>query len=136
MTIQPVKADTSKNRLDLISTVAIEELGWVLTYGASKYSEHNWRNGSGLAWSRVLAAALRHLFAFQRGQDLDPETGRPHLAHAMACVMFLLEYQLLGTGQDDRWRPVTEMRHVSEIRLSGESPLARIWNNIAVKREG
>lgn len=101
----PTKNDGGKTQLELMSFPAVEELGKVLTFGAKKYAAHNWREGEGLEWSRVLGAALRHLSALGAGQDLDPETGLPHAAHAMCCCMFLTEYQVLGTGKDDRWKP-------------------------------
>lgn len=97
------KADAEKNHLDLLSAPAIECLGQVLTYGAKKYSPNNWRKGKGLEYTRLIGAALRHVFAFTRGEDNDPETNLPHIAHAMCCCMFLLEYILLKRGIDDRW---------------------------------
>lgn len=112
---QGIKHDQEKTRTDLLSSLAIEELAKVLTFGAKKYTAHNWRHG--MAWSRLIGAALRHLFAFMRGEDRDPETGLCHLAHAMCCIMFLLEYWLTGNGSDDRWdekgkMPVAEGRDV------------------------
>lgn len=97
-----VKTDADKVRLDLLSTPAIIGMGAVLTYGAQKYVEHNWRKG--MHWSRLVAAAMRHLFAFAGGEDIDPESGWPHLDHALCCLMFLSEYQKTGIGTDDRWR--------------------------------
>ena len=47
-------------------------------------------------WSRLLGAALRHLFAWGAGKGKDDETGRSHLAHAAACVLFLLDYEMTG----------------------------------------
>lgn len=96
-----IKYDHKKLRLDLLSTIAIEEVAKVLTFGADKYSAHNWR--SGFAYSRLLGACLRHIFAFMRGETNDPETGLCHLAHAMCCLMFLLEHVLASFGSDDRW---------------------------------
>lgn len=100
-TAQAVKFDTTKNPLDLLSPVALEGVGLVLAYGAQKYSAHNWRKG--MAWSRLIGAALRHLLAFTRGENLDPESGLPHLDHAACCLMFLSEYQKARLGTDDRW---------------------------------
>lgn len=98
------KNDAEKIRLELLSVTAMEEIGKVLTFGAKKYDAHNWRKG--MAWSRLLGAALRHLTAYMRGEDLDPETGLSHLAHAGCCIMFLLEYQKSGLGTDDRFKEV------------------------------
>lgn len=97
-----LKYDTGKPPLDLLSTVALLETAKVMDFGKRKYNAHNWRNG--LEWSRVLGAALRHLTAFNAGEDLDPETGLSHLAHASCCVMFLLEYQVTHKELDDRYK--------------------------------
>jgi hypothetical protein len=85
---QGVKFDAQKPRMDLLDAYAIEQLACVLTFGAQKYEAHNWRKG--IVRGRLLAAALRHLFAYLRGEDRDPESGLSHVAHAMCCCMFLL----------------------------------------------
>jgi hypothetical protein len=83
-----VKFDAQKLRLDLLDPYAIEQLAAVLTFGAGKYQPHNWRKG--ISKSRLIAAALRHLFAYLRGEDNDRESGLSHVAHAMCNLMFLL----------------------------------------------
>jgi hypothetical protein len=83
-----LKHDTGKARMDLLDPVAIEQLARVLGFGAQKYGPHNWRQG--IQQSSLLAAALRHLFAHLGGEDADPESGLPHVAHAMCSLMFLL----------------------------------------------
>ena len=97
-----VKNDNGKNRLDLLPVEALLEIGKVLTFGAQKYSDENWRQGC--AWSRYYAAAQRHLYAWKYGDDLDEDSGLSHLAHANCCILFLLTSSLLGLGTDDRWR--------------------------------
>ncbi|WP_442880072.1 dATP/dGTP diphosphohydrolase domain-containing protein [Aurantimonas sp. A2-1-M11] len=54
-----------------------------------------------MAWSRLRGALDRHMAAFDHGEDTDPETGLPHLAHAACCLTFLLSYQLRNVGEDD-----------------------------------
>jgi hypothetical protein len=66
--------------------------------------DHGWRQ-SAAEWSRYLAACLRHVFKFLGGEDCDPETGLSHMAHAACCVLFVLQYQLESSGNDDRWKP-------------------------------
>lgn len=95
-----LKFDAGKPRLELLSVPAMEAIAEVMTFGAKKYAAHNWRKG--FEWSRLFGAALRHLFAALRGEDKDPESGLPHLAHAGCCVMFLLEHYLCNLGTDDR----------------------------------
>ena len=97
-----LKADDEKIRMELLSPVALEAIAKVMTFGAQKYTDHNWRKG--FKWSRLIGAALRHLMAFMKGEDKDPESGLPHLAHLGCCVMFLLEHQLTKIGKDDRYK--------------------------------
>lgn len=97
-----VKHDQEKPDMSLLSSSAILKVAEVMTFGKKKYGSHNWRNG--IAWSRVLAAALRHLFAFLSGEDKDPETGLSHMAHLGCCVMFLLEYEDTHKNLDDRYK--------------------------------
>jgi hypothetical protein len=99
----PTKADGEKLPLHLLPPRALEQVGRVLAFGAAKYGPDNWRRPPGLARSRYYAATLRHLLAWWRGEDTDPESGLPHLAHAACSVLFLVE-QSDGSapGEDDR----------------------------------
>ena len=119
--LKGIKHDAQKIRVDLLSTLALEEIAKVLTFGAAEYADDNWRLG--FHWRRLLGAELRHIFAFMRGEDFDRETGISHLAHAGCCIMFLLEHQLAGLGVDDRWdehgkMPVAKRRGM--LRRGGE----------------
>jgi hypothetical protein len=98
-----LKFDTNKLPLNLLSTEAMNQTAAVLAFGAEKYAAHNWR--AGFAWSRPLAAAMRHITAFNDGEDKDPESGLSHLAHAACCIMFLLEFEKTHRHLDDRYRP-------------------------------
>jgi len=100
-TTEAAKFDGEKVRLDLLPFESIKAIGDVLTFGAKKYDAHNWRKG--MSWSRLIGAALRHIFAWATGQDKDSESGLSHLAHAMCCLAFLFSYQQLGAGTDDRY---------------------------------
>ena len=96
------KFDGGKVMLELLPWEALIEIAKVLTFGAGKYGAHNWR-GTGLSYSRLLGAALRHLSAWAMGEDRDKETGLSHLAHAGCCILFLLSYTLLsGAMADER----------------------------------
>ncbi len=95
------KYDGGKPRMELLATEALRGTAQVLTFGAKKYDDNNWRKG--MSWSRLYGALLRHLAAWNEGEDLDPESGLPHLDHAACCVMFLQSYSRRGAGKDDRY---------------------------------
>lgn len=95
-----VKRDSGKLRMDLIPVKPLRGVAGVLTAGAAKYGDRNWENG--LAYSRIYAAALRHLTAWWDGEDNDPEDGLSHLDHAAANVIFLSEFVNKRAGTDDR----------------------------------
>lgn len=94
--------DDGKPQMALLSPVAMEEIAKVLTFGAKKYGDNNWRGG--FAWTRVAHCLLRHIFAWLRGEDKDAESGLSHLAHAGCNIMFLLEFEYYKVGKDDRWK--------------------------------
>ena len=87
---QGIKFDSEKNRYDLIPPYALDEVARVLTYGANKYSPGNWRHVDN-AESRYYAASQRHLWAFARGEEFDPESGISHIAHAITSLFFLYD---------------------------------------------
>jgi hypothetical protein len=97
------KYDEEKAKLYLLPPKSILEVGKVLTYGADKYDAENWRKVDDLQ-NRYTSAALRHIFAHIDGEADDPETGLSHLAHAMCCLLFKLEDELLGKGEEERAR--------------------------------
>jgi hypothetical protein len=94
-------------RHDLIPTLPLDLLAKVYGMGAAKYDDNNWRLG--YKWSLNYAAMQRHLLAFWSGQDLDPESQLPHLAHAMWHAAALLEFSQSDNPVykqfDDRYVP-------------------------------
>jgi len=96
------KNDDGKPALGLLPFAPLEEVAKVLGYGAVKYGKYNFKGG--FEYTRLIGAALRHLFAFARGQDKDPETGLSHVAHAVCNLLFLLDQQIASTGTDDRFK--------------------------------
>lgn len=87
---------------DMIPARALEDIARVYSYGAKKYARHNWR--AGYSWSLTFAALMRHCWAFWRGEDLDPESGLPHMAHAGFHVLALLDFSRTHPEKDDRYR--------------------------------
>ena len=95
-----VKHDGGKTRMSLLPYTFTKAVSDVMTFGAEKYAAWNWAKG--MSWSRVLDAAYRHMGAWQEGEDVDPESGLSHLAHASCCLAFLIVYQAKEIGADDR----------------------------------
>lgn len=84
----------------LLPLFTLEDEIRVWMYGASKYSSWNWSKG--MLWSVPYSCILRHLSAWQRGEDVDPESGLPHLAHVMCNVRMLTLYAKNYPEGDDR----------------------------------
>ena len=82
------KHDKDKPRYELIPPEAMKALAEVLTFGADKYSANNWRQCSDT--TRYLGALMRHIEAFRMGEITDPESGLPHLSHAMTNLAFMI----------------------------------------------
>lgn len=82
------KYDSDKRRYDLVDLDVIGAIADVLGFGAQKYAENSWQNLPN-GEKRYFAALMRHLEAHQRGETVDPESGFPHIYHALTNVYFL-----------------------------------------------
>lgn len=106
-----IKHDGGKDKLSyLLELPAFDELVKVLMMGEEKYEKWNFRQ-TGFDYSRLTDAALRHLRAFQRGEATNVETlpnGSERRVHHLACaavnIIFLLNQELEGYGNDDRYK--------------------------------
>src|SRR4051812_37067316 len=76
------KYDAGKPPIDLVDPEFIEGTAGVLGFGANKYKAHQWRDG--IRYSRLIAAAHRHLNAINKGEDIDVESELPHVYH-LSC---------------------------------------------------
>jgi len=94
------KHDQGKPQWDLVPWAAQGEVVEVLTFGADKYGPENWRQVDN-SRRRYFAAALRHTIAWFKGEKRDPESGLHHLAHAICCLLFLLEKELGETDEHE-----------------------------------
>ena len=98
--MEPTKHDQAKTRYELLPPEFLEGTAQILTYGARKYSDHNW---TGLPYGRLYGALQRHLWAWWAGENLDQETGKSHLWHAACEIAFLIALEARGrTELDDR----------------------------------
>jgi hypothetical protein len=84
------KADDGKVMMGAMPPHAELAVARVLTFGAKKYSRGNWAHVEN-SDERYMDAALRHINAYRRGEQTDSETDENHLAHAICCLMFMLD---------------------------------------------
>lgn len=101
-------------RFDLLPTGPMRQLARHYGIGAEKYTErdadgrvihdgaNNWRLG--YDWSLSFASLLRHAFAFWGGEDVDEETGTPHIVAAAWHCLTLAEFMQSHREFDDRFR--------------------------------
>ena len=83
------KDDLDKLRWDLLPMDVIEDVVKVLTYGAKKYSDNNWKLVDNPI-NRYYSAMMRHLIDWKvHNEQNDKESGLPHLAHALCCLVFI-----------------------------------------------
>ena len=87
-------------RYDLIPTEPLRILAEHYGRGAQKYAERNWELG--LDWSKLYAAAQRHLNQFWAGEDIDPETQTPHVISAAWMCFALCQMMETHPQLDDR----------------------------------
>lgn len=84
-----------KARWDCVPFEVLEGLAEVMGYGAEKYSENpndpNWIKVED-GYNRYFAALMRHLVADRKGEYIDPESGFPHMSHAMFNVVCLSHF--------------------------------------------
>lgn len=102
------KFDNEKVDMDLLSPYALEKIAQVMTYGKQKYGANNWRGG--IVYSRLLAAVMRHINSYRKGETYDPETGLSHLSHASCGLMMLLEFEETRPDLDDRFLKESEKK--------------------------
>jgi hypothetical protein len=69
--------------------------------GMLKYGRLNFRE-KGIRVSVYTDALERHINAYKAGEDIDPESGLPHLAKILSCAAVLADASVLGNITDDR----------------------------------
>jgi len=69
--------------------------------GALKYGRSNWRV-AGVKASIYYDALQRHIQSWWEGEDIDAESGLPHLFKAAACIAILIDAKEAGKLNDDR----------------------------------
>lgn len=89
-------AGEKKCPMHLLPPTAEELICEILGHGADKYGPFNWRLSDGLQMKTYVAAFRRHINAIARGEWLDPDSGKPHIAHIGAAACVLLDADSVG----------------------------------------
>jgi hypothetical protein len=82
------KYDDGKLDWSLLPMEPVEAIISVLQFGAGRYGRENWKMLQN-ARERYYSACMRHLSSWRKGEDIDPDSDLPHLAHAMCNLVFL-----------------------------------------------
>ena len=92
--------DEGKPRLDLFDGRFYLACGDALRYSTEKYGNNNWKGG--IAFSKLIGSAERHIAKFKSGEDNDFESDLHHLAHAAINLMMLYCMSQHKPELDDR----------------------------------
>lgn len=112
----PMKFDAKKTPLRLLPIIPLYCIAKVFGFGARKYAANSWRSKEheAVSWMRTFDSILNHLLLWAGGQDLDPQSGMPHLWHAGTQLMILINQVETKSGQDDRYH--NEPEHLEGLR--------------------
>jgi hypothetical protein len=96
----------------------LEDIARVYTEGAKKYGENTWQNLEN-GYQRYKAALLRHLCEFEKGNEIDSETGCHHLAHMCWNSLAMLYYAKHGRKTRPNTTESTSDTTVSKTDTTG-----------------
>jgi hypothetical protein len=95
--------------LERYSLIPVEPLRLLARHygiGATKYDDDNWRKGYDWRWS--LDSLHRHLASFEAGEDIDPETGSPHIIAVAWHAFTLTEFSKTHPEFDTRLKTLDQ----------------------------
>lgn len=87
-------------RFELIPAKPLFLLAKLFGWGTKKYAVRNWERG--YEWSKSFGAMMRHAWAHWAGEDIDPESGLPHMIHVAWHALAQTEWLETHPEFDDR----------------------------------
>jgi hypothetical protein len=87
-------------RFDLVPAYPLWLLAEHYGRGARKYADRNWERG--YSWMLSFSALMRHGWKWLMGEDIDPETGSPHMIAVAWHAFALVEFSQTHPELDDR----------------------------------
>jgi hypothetical protein len=104
----------AKPPLGLVPPAALIRMAKAMQHGADKYGPYNWREKA-VRSTIYVDAAMRHLVRYLDGEDIDPDSGCPHIAHVAACMAVLMDATDVGNLEDDRPVPGPASRLIEDL---------------------
>ncbi len=108
-----------KPQIDLVPPILEILTSLAFRDGAIKYGPYNWRVKK-VRFSIYYAAIKRHLAALWDGEDRDPISGVPHIAHAAACIAIIMDAHATGNLMDDRPMPGPSSKTIESWTIKEE----------------
>lgn len=96
------KHDNGKAPIHMIPEDAILGMAEAFAYGAKKYDRFNYRKGIDL--TRLTDSLMRHVLAYLKGEDIDPESGLHHTKHILANAAMIEFVRINRPEHDDRYK--------------------------------
>lgn len=90
-----------KPRLSLVPPSGFVYAALAMANGADKYGPYNWREKK-VQTMIYLEAAMRHILSYQDGEENAKDSGAPHLGHALACLLIIIDAKETGNLVDNR----------------------------------
>lgn len=115
---------TGKVPISTVPAQVIAECGLAMLEGARKYGRHNYRV-AGVRASVYYDAAMRHLMAWFEGQDIDPDSGLPHIVKALASLIVLRDAQINDKCTDDRPPSMADVNWIAGLNKTACDIIAR-----------
>ncbi len=107
-----------KPRLSLVSPVGLVYEALAMANGADKYGPYNWRDKKVQAMI-YLEACMRHLLAWQDGEEVAEDSQVHHLGHAKACIGILIDALETDSLIDNRPKPGAMAKVVERYTKKG-----------------
>ncbi|AXH70500.1 hypothetical protein HOT75_gp113 [Gordonia phage Daredevil] len=100
-------------RVDLLPVRPLLKVAEHYGVGAKKYAERNWE--AGYSWSLSYQSLMRHALQFWAGEDIDEETGTPHMAAVVFHALALMEFMETHREFDNRPSTTEAQRQAAEL---------------------
>lgn len=111
----------------VVPRAVVQETGLAMLEGALKYGRHNYRV-AGVRASVYFDAANRHLDLWWEGQDIDPDSGLPHITKAIACLTVIRDAVMNDKWVDDRPPPMKNQGWLAELNKRAAELIERFPN--------